>query len=130
MLNRVALVPIPDSPQERRTAERYVVSHKARLITVRGHFEGTLVDMSRVGARLDLADPPMKGTTVLLRWGEWERVCTVVWVTEHACGLSFETPIPEEAITWEPVPEDRPGAQLHKITEGRKRASFIRRAGA
>lgn len=100
-----------------------------RLVTVAGHQDGEMRDLSLVGAQIAVPVLPGKGTTVILRWQEHERVSVVMWAKDGVCGLRFERPLSGEIIglTLAP-PEARPGARLQQIQPGSRRASFLRRA--
>jgi hypothetical protein len=62
-------------------------------------------NLSAAGARIDMADPPGRGTIVLLSRGSAEVVAEVAWVTEASCGLRFSGTI--DVVRWM---SDRPGA--------------------
>lgn len=62
-------------------------------------------NLSASGARLDLADPPARGSTALLCRGSVEVAAEVIWTEKASCGLRFSEPI--EVARWM---SDRPVA--------------------
>lgn len=83
---------------DRRVARRYLVDCPARLVMSGGDRTGRLSDLSEHGARLDVAYPPVPGTTGFLSWGHEEHYCTVIWSNEGRCGLHFDRPIATSAV--------------------------------
>jgi hypothetical protein len=123
---RSKLVPVP---VERRAAKRSLVDCPARLQTVSGQCVGRLWDLSRTGARFQAEAAPVKGATALLKWGNHESLCKVVWVSGGNCGLEFAKALPqaivEECTEWSPGVSG-PVAELNKIQVGRKRSALTR----
>ncbi|MGX7952469.1 PilZ domain-containing protein [Tsuneonella sp. HG249] len=121
------LSPEPAAFVERRASRRVQVKCEAVLETMTKRAEGQLVDISEAGARLELADMPPVGSTAVLRWAGHEAVCSVIWVEDRFCGVSFRS-----AITSEIVGEtaalnrvlDLPIAQVGNIAQGQKRSAF------
>jgi hypothetical protein len=116
---------------ERRAFERVRLDCPARLVTVGGQRVVQLCDLSRSGARLSVDDPPAEGITALLQWGSHESLCTVVWASETACGVTFEKMIsPELLAGGEELPlgdGDRLAAGVTRIQFGRKRRALALR---
>lgn len=84
--------------EERRTVQRHTVDCPAKLKMLGGHREGRLSDLSEAGARFDTPNPPQKGVSGLLAWGEHEFFGKVVWVNNKSCGMIFERPIPMSVV--------------------------------
>lgn len=86
---------------------------------------GTLCDISRSGARFEAVEPPGAGATALLRWGNHEAVCTIVWSEDNSCGLLFKQVLADEIVA-ETAALNRviemPIASVGNITQGRKRS--------
>jgi hypothetical protein len=53
----------------------------------------TIENLSRLGCRLALAEPPRVGATALLRLAEVEMLGTVNWVRAQKCGIKFAQPL-------------------------------------
>lgn len=60
--------------------------------------------LSASGARVETADPPQSGTTLLLRRGAAQVAAEVMWRAQGRCGLRFSQPI--DVARWM---SDRPG---------------------
>ena len=79
-------------------AERAAVSLPASIVTISAYQYPVLADISQTGAKLKGDRLPPKGTTALLRIGEIEILCRVVWVSEDQCGIRFEETVSPAAI--------------------------------
>ena len=110
---------------EQRAFERVRLDCPARLITAGSYRSAQLCDLSQGGARLRLDNPPAEGTTALLQWNGHESLCKIVWASEIACGLAFETRIPSDLVAGSDLSslngEGRPVAGVTKIGFGVKR---------
>lgn len=115
--------------EDRRAVPRTSVACPVRLVTVAGHQDGEMRDLSLVGAQVCVPVLPAKDTTVILRWQDHERVCIVIWAKDGLCGLRFDRPLSGEIVGLTLAPaEVRPGARLNQIQPGSRRTSFLRRA--
>lgn len=83
---------------ERRAAQRYTVDCAAKLKMPGGDRKGRLSDLSEAGARFDTQDPPQKGVSGLLAWGDHEFFGKIAWANENSCGMIFERPIPPSIV--------------------------------
>ena len=113
---------------DRRVFSRVPVDRPARLITAGGYRTAELCDLSRGGARLSLGSPPAEGTTALLRWDMHEVLCTVVWSSDIACGVIFETPISDDVVDKSaslPSGKARRDAGVTRIEFGKKRRALL-----
>jgi hypothetical protein len=113
---------------DRRAFSRVPVQRPARLITAVGYRSVDLCNLSRGGARLLLDGPPALGTTALLRWDNYEVLCTVAWSSEMDCGVVFEKLVAEEVVeetAAAPSRSERPGGGVTKIEFGKKRRALI-----
>jgi hypothetical protein len=55
-------------------------------------------NMSRLGCRLQLPEPPRVGATTLVRFAEVEVLGTISWVKGERCGVKFSQPLALEAV--------------------------------
>jgi hypothetical protein len=110
---------------ERRAFEPVRVDCPARLITAGSYLSAQLCDLSQRGARLLLDNAPAEGTQALLQWDVHESLCTIIWASETACGVAFETRIYSNQAAGSDRPslnhENRPVAAVTKIEFGTKR---------
>jgi hypothetical protein len=58
----------------------------------------TVEDVSRLGCRLQLAEPPRAGATILLRFAEVEILGTISWIKGERCGVRFAPPLALEQL--------------------------------
>jgi hypothetical protein len=114
---------IAASQAERRAFDRVRLDCPARLVTAGSYRVAQLCDLSRGGARLSLSNPPIEGTTGLLQWEAHESFGTVVWASDIACGIAFDTAIPAEWVAGSEATagHERPRAGVTKIEFGTKR---------
>ncbi len=82
----------------RRRHSRLRLCLPARLITLSGNFNATLVDLSRTGARIAVDRSPTAGCEAVLEWGSHDAFCTVAWFDGNCCGLRFEESLPQKII--------------------------------
>jgi hypothetical protein len=80
-------------------AQLALPGHQPREVRVR--------NLSPSGARIDLADPPPSGTTLLLCRGAAQVAAEVMWTTPTSCGLRFTEVI--DVARWM---SDRPGPAI------------------
>jgi hypothetical protein len=92
--------PHPDSADlaDRRTRNRISVECPAELVLLSARLEGHIVDISPNGARLRVAEPPLPNSMGMLRWGNNEIYCTVIWANDAYCGLGFDRPLAGEIV--------------------------------
>lgn len=126
VMNRVAHAQLPI---ERRAIGRARTDCAARLRTPGADWHGRLWDLSEAGARVQVENPPVQGTTCLIRWNENELFCRVMWSMDDMCGVLFERPIPGSAVMetiGEPEPEAPagPAASVGNIPIGRRRGQL------
>ena len=119
------------TPLERRTVNRARTDCFARLQTPGGDWHGRLWDLSEEGARVQVANPPAKGVTCLIRWLGNEIFGRVVWSADDMCGLLFDRPIDHSVVLatlGEPEPEVEvpagPTAEVGNIPIGRRRGGL------
>ena len=55
-------------------------------------------NLSRLGCRLQLSEPPRDGATALVRFAEVEIMGTVSWVRGERCGVKFARPLDIETV--------------------------------
>jgi hypothetical protein len=80
-------------PAERRGALRYRLDCPAQLHLTSGVRHGVLLDMSETGARVQTAEPPQPGISLLLKWQSHEVFCRVIWTSGDTCGVLFDRPL-------------------------------------
>lgn len=90
---------------DRRNGPRAKVDTLAVLELPFGKRSCKMEDLSERGARLSLENPPMPGTTAILRWNDLDIYCHVMWVKPDCCGLAFDQAIPREMVFSE-LPQD------------------------
>lgn len=123
-----------DACADRRACRRVQTTCPAVLQTMTTATNGTLADISESGARFEAVDPPGAGATALLRWGDHEAVCTIVWSEEDSCGVVFKQALPAEVVAETAAltcVREIPIASVGNITQGRRRSSrFLKVAPA
>ena len=113
---------------DRRQAARLPMTIEVELHLPTGIRSAEVMDMSRTGAQLRLADPPSKGANTQLVWPDNAHYGTVVWSNAGVCGIKFDKAIAEEAVI---KTADRnaaprgPAAELGNIAVGKKRERHI-----
>ena len=55
-------------------------------------------NVSRLGCRLQLAEPPRVGATTLARFAEVEALGTISWARGERCGVKFAKPLGLEQV--------------------------------
>jgi hypothetical protein len=112
-------------PVERRESERARTQCPAQLHLTTGVRFGQLWDLSETGARVELEDPPRRGTEALLKWQSHEALGRVVWAQDDMCGVMFFKPLPrtmlDETLREEARPVG-PAASVTNIPLGQKRS--------
>jgi hypothetical protein len=115
---------------ERRTRNRVRIDCPAELVLLSRRFAGRLLDLSSSGARLDLNDAPPSDATGMLKWLDYEVYCSVVWVNETSCGISFERRIPVSAVdatvAAHGLSNEEVIAEIRHIPFGSKRSSLLK----
>ena len=119
---------------DRRRSPRFRISHEARLELPAGSRAGTMTDLSEMGARFTITNPPPEGASALLVWGENEVWCKVRWVAQDCCGLAFDRPVARsivlETTGQDEEYEEAPVADFNNIPVGQKRSrGGFRQAG-
>ncbi len=88
---------MPEQPntdnEPQRTHQRMEVGIAARLQTIAGLKNGTLIDLSQSGAHLVL-DEPVSGKQAVLFWLDFEVFCDIAWQNEKEVGLQFDGVLP------------------------------------
>ena len=94
-----ATAPCEDASAGRRRHSRLRVHLPARVITLDGTFQATLLDLSFRGGKIVLgADKLRRGASAVLSWASFEAFCTVAWTRGHSCGLDFDTPLNPQVL--------------------------------
>ena len=74
-------------------AERTPVSVEASMMTMSAYQYPELADISLRGAKLRGPNLPPAGAKALLRAGDLEVLCRVMWAKDGHCGIYFEEPV-------------------------------------
>jgi hypothetical protein len=83
---------------ERRAVPRVAVDYPAQLRTSARQWLVQIVDISSLGARLELADPPKAGMQAMIRCEAHELFCKVVWASNSGCSVAFDRAASEELL--------------------------------
>lgn len=81
-----------------RSINRLQAGLEASLVTPDRTVWGKIENVSRLGCRLQITEPPRVGATTLVRFAEIEVLGTVSWVRGTRCGVKFP-----QALTLEQV---------------------------
>lgn len=91
-------------PSSRRRDARHAHAERIVVSTQWGEVVGWLVDLSRSGAQVCIANGlvPMEGDDVMLRLSDGRCICaTTAWIGDDAIGLAFDQLLPAiEDILW------------------------------
>jgi hypothetical protein len=82
----------PSNDDHRRNHARLGVGIAARLETIHGMTDVSLVNISRSGAKIDRAQVP-KVRQAVLYWLGFEALGDVVWRDSEQLGMTFEVPL-------------------------------------
>ncbi len=83
---------------ERRGVPRVRVDCMATLVMPSGNVAGRLFDISDVGARLAMDNPPGTGCGAILEWPWGEAFCRISWAKPGMCGVTFDRPLPAKTL--------------------------------
>ena len=93
------IAPSEDASAGRRRHSRLRVHLPARLITLEGTLQATLLDLSFRGGKVVLGTAILRrGASAVLTWGSFEAYCTVAWTRGQSCGLDFEVPLKPQVL--------------------------------
>ena len=91
--------PVEDASAGRRRHSRLRANLPAKLITLDGTFQATLLDLSFRGAKVVLGGASLwRGATAVLSWGKFETFCTIAWTRNQSCGLDFDEPLKPQVL--------------------------------
>jgi PilZ domain len=82
----------------KRAMPRLTVGLDANILLPSRNARATLVDISRKGCRLLLAELPQAGTTLMIKIDRTEALGTVTWVRGGKCGVRFDDPITPQQV--------------------------------
>jgi methyl-accepting chemotaxis protein len=100
---------ISEDLEERRRANRHPVDWETTVTTGVGQARTRAQDISLAGIRLDSVSSLVAGTKVKVDFGCGPVASTVIWASEHATGLVFDTPF---AVMPVRVVDDKPVQKL------------------
>lgn len=80
----------------KRAESRLRVRLPARVETLEFRTPTVLRDLSRNGARIELAGPPLKPCDIVLCWDRYEAFGRVEWSHSGETGIRFEQAIPAQ----------------------------------
>jgi hypothetical protein len=83
---------------ERRAVPRVAVDYPAQLRTSARQWLVQIVDISSLGAKLEMADPPRAGMQAMIRCEAHELFCKVVWASGNGCSVAFDRAASEELL--------------------------------
>ncbi len=81
-----------------RAMARLQAGMEAGLVMPDRNVRCAVENVSRLGCRLQLAEPPRAGATALVRFAEMEILGTVSWVRGERCGVRFARPLELDAV--------------------------------
>jgi hypothetical protein len=81
-----------------RAMARLTAGLEAGLVTPDRNMRCRVDNISRLGCRLQLPEPPRPGATILLRFAEIEALGTISWVKGDRCGIEFAKPLSLETV--------------------------------
>ena len=85
-------------PSGRRRHSRLRLQLPARLISLEGNLQATLIDLSLTGAKVALdVNAPLRGDA-FLEWGSFEAFCTISWAEGRLCGVLFDEPLASKVL--------------------------------
>jgi len=87
--------PRTDDPElrGRRAEPRAYILLPAATEALSGHGRANLLDVSRIGARLEGPGLPETGKDIVLKCGATEAFGSVAWAVSGRCGIHFDEPI-------------------------------------
>lgn len=115
---------------EQRRVPRFTVEIPVTLRTVSGNRACRIANISDLGAKLELADPPASGISACIICGQDEIYCRVIWSEDGACGVEFERALGEAKLTamaGKQTEQSGPVANFGNIQMGRKRGQLVSR---
>ena len=115
---------------DQRRSARFVVAIPVIFRTASGDRQCHMSNISDAGAKLETESPPPQGVSGMLRLGDDEFYCTVIWSNGTACGVEFERKVHEATlidITGEEARKSGPVASCSNIQMGRKRSALVSR---
>lgn len=77
----------------RRRHSRLRVCLPAKLVTLGGTHQATLLDLSFRGAKIATGGFVAPGGDAVLSWGAFEAFCRIAWCHGELCGLDFDEPL-------------------------------------
>ena len=93
----------------RRGMSRLRLAVPATVLLLSGTYRGTLLDLSRSGARLELEAVPRIGSEVVVQAVGFEAFGTIVWLGGKQVGIRFDRLVSEERmIAMREVADDYP----------------------
>lgn len=113
---------------EQRRAPRFPVKIPVTLRTVSGNRKCRIANISDLGAKLEMPDPPGEGISACIICGSDEIYCRIIWSDENACGVEFERALGEARLiemVGEQSEPNGPVANVGNIQMGRKRGQLV-----
>jgi hypothetical protein len=81
-----------------RSMARLTAGLEAALVTPDRTAQCKVENVSRLGCRLQLAEPPRVGATALVRFAEVEVLGTISWAKATRCGVKFAQQLTLEQV--------------------------------
>ena len=82
----------------RRRHSRLRVCLPAKLVTLGGTLQATLLDLSFRGAKIEIGGLVAPGGDAVLSWGRFEAFCRIAWCHGDRCGLDFDEPLKGDVL--------------------------------
>ena len=88
-----------DKPGGSRRAVRENLMSRTVIMTMTDSHRVDLLDLSESGAKVRGHDLPAPGQEVLILIGRLEAFGTIIWREQDQCGIQFDIPLSETAIS-------------------------------
>ena len=87
-----------DVPGGRRHNRRQQVTLAGSAIALDGSRSVLIGDVCSTGAKLHGRNLPSEGKQLIMKVGDVDLMCAVVWADGNNCGLTFDTPLDGNAL--------------------------------
>lgn len=83
----------------RRREPRLRLRLEVRMITLDGTSRMVMADLSRSGARITGALPPLRaGQQMIIQWSGFEAFGVIAWCEGNQCGVAFDEPLSQQVL--------------------------------
>ncbi len=91
-------LPSRTAAQDTRKGKRSSVLFKATILTSEQEVEARIRDLSKLGALIEMEDPPALGEQVRFVRGNTSIAARVAWVGGNRAGIEFDKPVDERRL--------------------------------